>query len=541
LDPRSDQFSFGVILIEMLTGQRAFQGPSSTAILREVVTGRPKGLEGLRGRAQQPLAALVERTLAKAPEERFPDMREVAGHLKRLAGVPGTERLTTNLAPQGGRWAQWRWPAVAGLVVVLGAAGWWATGWLARGRFERPEVASTGQAPVDTSLTYGELIDRGNELLRTRFRRGHTDQAIAHFEAALRKRPGFAPAQAGLALARYRKSRAERSAGLAVKAVEEAREAVRLDPSLARAHVALGAALSGDSKTYAEAEKELRHALELDPGSYEALTGLALVCGLTRRDAEQEQLLRKAVAVSPAGWDAKASLGGLFYRRGEYGEAAMWFERSREVARDNSDNYRNLAAAYHMLDRYDDAAAALQRALEFEPQAATYNNLGTLRFFQGRYDESRLHFRKALDLRGDLSMYWGNYGDACRWTPGQEAESGKAYARAIELAREELKSKQGDTELMSSRAMYLAKSGRRAEALEAVRGVAGLPRLAPGVMYKLAVASEAAGERAAALRYLGEAVQGGYAMREVLADPELEQLRGAPEFGRIRAARKRRE
>jgi hypothetical protein len=30
-------------------------------------------------------------------------------------------------------------------------------------------------------------------------------------------------------------------------------------------------------------------------------------------------------------------------------------------------------------------------------------------------------------------------------------------------------------------------------------------------------------------------------MREVLADPELEQLRGAPEFGRIRAARKRRE
>ena len=83
LDGRSDQFSFGVILAEMLSGVHPFRketiAETLSAILREV----PE----IRGDMPQSLRVIVRRMLAKSPEERFASIAAMRGELKRAAAL----------------------------------------------------------------------------------------------------------------------------------------------------------------------------------------------------------------------------------------------------------------------------------------------------------------------------------------------------------------------------------------------------------------------------------------------------------------------
>src|SRR5205807_2107235 len=74
LDARSDVFSLGAVLYELISGRRAFKGESMVDILSAVVRDEPASLEG-------PLAALVAGCLKKRAEERFSSMAEVRAAL----------------------------------------------------------------------------------------------------------------------------------------------------------------------------------------------------------------------------------------------------------------------------------------------------------------------------------------------------------------------------------------------------------------------------------------------------------------------------
>jgi tetratricopeptide (TPR) repeat protein len=81
LDPRSDQFSFGVILAEMLSGVNPFRKPSTVETLSAVIHETPQ----LHGEIPQSLMLVVRRMLAKLPEDRFASMADVRAELRRLA------------------------------------------------------------------------------------------------------------------------------------------------------------------------------------------------------------------------------------------------------------------------------------------------------------------------------------------------------------------------------------------------------------------------------------------------------------------------
>ena len=72
LDERSDIFSFGVVLYELLSGRRAFQADSSISTLAAILYKQPAPLHG-----PAPLPDIVNRCLAKLPAERFQTMVEV--------------------------------------------------------------------------------------------------------------------------------------------------------------------------------------------------------------------------------------------------------------------------------------------------------------------------------------------------------------------------------------------------------------------------------------------------------------------------------
>lgn len=93
VDERSDVFSFGAVFYEMLSGRRAFAGGSLAEVLNAVICGTPAPLDS-------PLAAIVNRCLAKAPAQRFAGMSEIRAALESvLTGKPAEELPSIAVLP----------------------------------------------------------------------------------------------------------------------------------------------------------------------------------------------------------------------------------------------------------------------------------------------------------------------------------------------------------------------------------------------------------------------------------------------------------
>jgi serine/threonine protein kinase len=84
IDCRSDQFAFGSLLYEMLAGRSAFRRGTRVQTLVAVIRDEPEPLPALCPRVTAPLSWIVERCLAKLPEERYASTRDLARDLRNV-------------------------------------------------------------------------------------------------------------------------------------------------------------------------------------------------------------------------------------------------------------------------------------------------------------------------------------------------------------------------------------------------------------------------------------------------------------------------
>ena len=84
IDARSDIFSFGTVLYEMLTGERAFQGSSGLATLTAVLRDNPKDFAKTNVDAPPEVQEAVLRCLRKDPDQRFQSMRDVKNAIEHI-------------------------------------------------------------------------------------------------------------------------------------------------------------------------------------------------------------------------------------------------------------------------------------------------------------------------------------------------------------------------------------------------------------------------------------------------------------------------
>jgi serine/threonine-protein kinase len=83
LDGRSDVFSAGVILYELLSGKRPFVGEGATDVLIKIVQAPTPHLAREQGPSEEPLQAIVDRALAKNPDDRYASAAHLADDLAR--------------------------------------------------------------------------------------------------------------------------------------------------------------------------------------------------------------------------------------------------------------------------------------------------------------------------------------------------------------------------------------------------------------------------------------------------------------------------
>src|ERR1017187_9004156 len=84
VDFRSDQFSFGSVLYEMVTGKQPFARASNPETMTAVIREEPEPVERVAQEASVALRWIVERCLAKDPDERYASTRDLARDLARL-------------------------------------------------------------------------------------------------------------------------------------------------------------------------------------------------------------------------------------------------------------------------------------------------------------------------------------------------------------------------------------------------------------------------------------------------------------------------
>jgi TolB-like protein/Flp pilus assembly protein TadD len=421
LDGRSDIYSLGCILFEMLTGRPPFEGSTMLAVLNQRLFGPPPSVASERPEVPQGLDAVVRRAMATEPDDRYATAADLGAALAdALAGVAPTvavgrretgrtpsiavlpfanmstdpenefftdgiaEEITSALAKVQGLRVVSRTSAFAfkGRQVDVGEIG------------RQLRVASVLEGSVRKAGTQlriaAQLVDTANgyRLWSQRYDReladvfSIQDEIAQNIAAALLVVLTEQDRRALRSMARtdveayeyYLRGRQlqhrtqrrtlEGAIGMYTRAME-------LDPSFAAAYAGIADCRSfmymwfeASDANLAAADAASRRALELDAGSAEAHASRGLALSLRRDYDEAHREFETALRIAPKLFEAHYFAGRSAFAQGRFEAAAAHYQDAMRVRPDDFQTRSLLAMTYTALGRPDAALAAYADALQ---------------------------------------------------------------------------------------------------------------------------------------------------------------------------------
>ena len=551
VDGRTDVYSLGCVLFEMLVGEPPFTGPNASAIVARHMTAPVPSIRTVRPSVPRDVEAVVEGALEKVPADRVGGAAEFKARIDRVLlrvaaeGAPLVERdAARHWTVPSGRWSG-RWPIIAG-----GCAALAAFGYLAMARAGSPRSAApTAEAPQvdrrrlvvipfrirgDSSAAY--VADASTDDLISALARMTELRVIA--------RSGVPPSpetRSTLEIARAVK------AGSVIEGTFQQRgDSVRFEVALIDAatgeqlwnarYARRADALSGvqDSVASAVAARiaAFDHARatagatasprQVNGAAYDAYLHALYIArpnsGATVSSAMEDSAVRyleRALELDSGFALAHAMIANIYNTRFfNYDPNPKWEERTfveieKALALDP-----NLAEAYQekgsiLWTRANgfphEAAAKLHRkALSLKPSlVGPHNSLGAIYMHVGLFDRALAEYDTALTLDpttpfvapriARIHWYQGKYEQALREFDALSARPGGSFP--------------------DERALVLSYLGRRREALAALDSVSSLRagRQLSDIEAARAVILAAGGEREAARRAIDHALAGGAA------------------------------
>ena len=473
-DARSDQFAFGLILYELLTGKHPFARPSSVQTLSAIIEAEAEPLAVAAPRTPEALAHIVERCLAKAPEDRFDSTADLARALLNVCDHMRSGRtlapITLVAPPRATR--PWVWAAALGAALLVTALSVW--------QVMRPaapvlpgnrQVALLPFANVGGDPANQALADGLAEVLTTRLtqleRFGGGLQVVPAVEVRQQRIQSASDARRAFGVNLIVSGSLQRSTdqtlltlnvidGATMRQVRaDAIELTSLTPAAQQDEVLVRLARLLDIQLDPQAQAMLSAGGTRAPGAYEYYlqgrgylqrferpgnvdTALELFTRALGQDsnyalahaAVAEAYWRKyeatkdatwvtraresgarAVALSPSLSEGQITLAIIANGTGEYEKAVETLNTVLERDSTNADAYRELGRAYESLDDIPKAEATLLRAVNARPgDWSAYNSLGALYSRRQRLADAAKQFEKVVALTPDNARGHSNLG-----------------------------------------------------------------------------------------------------------------------------------
>jgi Flp pilus assembly protein TadD len=200
---------------------------------------------------------------------------------------------------------------------------------------------------------------------------GKTDEAIAHYQQAIKLRPGYAEAH-------YNLGRLLAHKGQLDDAVTHYETALKINPADAETENNLGVTLFGSGRVD-QAIAHYQEALKIRPDYAEASCNLANAL-LSKGDLNGAiSRYSTCLALSPNQAEAEYNLASALLRTGRTDEAIAHFQKALTLTPENADAYANLGSAFLAKGRILDATDAYRNALRISPEnVAAESNLAWL-------------------------------------------------------------------------------------------------------------------------------------------------------------------